>query len=538
MTVAHEFLNRGLKVLVLEAGGKGLEKKTQDLYKGEVTDKRHGDLDRYRHRRLGGTTTVWGGRCAPFDDVDFERRSHVAYSGWPIGRKELDPYYERAHEYLHLGAYSYDAREALPDAPPELIPGFPSAQVQSDRLWRFSLPTDFGKEYLQPLQASRNVTVCLHANALRLVTLREGGAVDYLLAGSLDGGMFRVRAKSFVLAMGGLETTRLLLVSNDVHAGGIGNQRDLLGRFYISHMTGDLGEATFTPKGGPVIWNYEQSPEGIYCKRALAIREQQQRMEGLLNFRAILSHPGAADPAHGNGVISAMYLVKRFLMHRIPPEYSKTLASGAALERVAAHCGNLVLDLPRVLSFSAMWTRKRLLSRRKFPSLAFASKSNTYTLHYDGEQSPNPESRVTLTRQKDEFGVPRLRVDWRCQSSDVESVIRSAQLIQASLEASGVGKFRFDPEERRPAVEDNGVGSHHMGTTRMASSPGWGVVDENCRVFGVDNLYVASSSTFPTSGCANPTLTIVALAVRIADRLKQEHERGSAQFASAVSVES
>jgi len=177
MTAAHEFLDRGLTVMLLEAGGMRLEKKTQDLYKGEIGDKRHGDLERYRHRRMGGTTTVCGGRCAPFDEVDFERRSHVPYSGWPIGKRDMDPYYERAHEYCHLGEYSYTARDSLLGNL-ELIPGFRSSQVLSDRLWRFSPPTDFGKEYLQPMAQSHNITVCLHANALKLVTRPEGNAVS------------------------------------------------------------------------------------------------------------------------------------------------------------------------------------------------------------------------------------------------------------------------------------------------------------------------------------------------------------------------
>jgi len=532
MTTAHEFVNRGLKVLVLEAGGTRLESKTQDLYKGEVADRSHGALDRYRQRRLGGTTVVWGGRCAPFDDVDFERREHVPYSGWPIRKSDLDPYYERAHAYCHLGDYNYSAAESLPNAPAEFIPGFRSDQVDADRLWRFSLPTDFAKAYLDALKQSRNVTVCTHANALKLMTPEQGGAVEHLLVGTIGQRTFRVRAKSYVLAMGGLETTRLLLVSNDVHPRGIGNDGDLVGRFYISHMTGDLGEVTFTPKGGPVVWNYEQTPEGIYCKRALGILEQTQRTQGLMNFRAILSHSSASDPAHGNGVISSMYLIKRFLMHRIPPEYSRALAGSGALEHVAAHSGNVLRDFPRLLSFSAMWTRKRLLSTRKFPSLAFESRSNTYTIHYDGEQAPNRQSRVTLSDQKDAFAIPRLRVDWRCQDADVESVLRSCELIGQSLAESGTGRLQFNPRVRAAAVRDNGVGSHHIGTTRMASDPQCGVVDDNCRVFGMANLYIASSSVFPTSGCANPTLTIVALAARLADHLQEVHSRGAAEFAT------
>ena len=292
--------------------------------------------------------------------------------------------------------------------------------------------------------------------------------------------------------MGGRETTRLLLVSNDLHRGGIGNEHDLLGRFYLSQMTGDIGEVTFTPHGGPVIWNYERTPEGVYCQRALAILERKQRAEGLLNFRAMLSHASAECPQ--------------------PSRHG-------ALEHLAARCGNLM---------------REFLRPRRPPSLAFAGESNTYTLQYSGEQSPNRESRVTLSARKDSFGINFLRADWRAKDLDVKSVIRSFELIGDSLEASGVGKLRFEPRERFSAIRENGAGSHHLGTTRMAFSPMWGVADENCRIFGVDNLYVASRSLFPTSGCADPTLTTVALAIRLADHLKQVHARGAAQFVMPV----
>jgi choline dehydrogenase-like flavoprotein len=157
----------------------------------------------------------------------------------------------------------------------------------------------------------------------------------------------------------------------------------------------------------------------------------------------------------------------------------------------------------------------------------FAEQIEYLHTDYDGEQSPDPNSRVTLSDQKDAFGYNRLPVDWRCQGLDVESVVRSCELIGESLEASDVGKLQFSPRARAAAVLDNGVGSHHMGTTRMAGRPCWGVVEENCRGFRVDNVYVASSSVFPTSGSANPTLTIVALAIRVADRLNEVHAKAA-----------
>jgi choline dehydrogenase-like flavoprotein len=522
IALASELLHSGKDVVLLEGGGTRLERGMQDLYKGEVVDPdRHGRLELYRQRRFGGTTAVWGGRCAPFDEIDFECRPYLPHSGWPIHKTDLDPYYVRAHEYCDLGTYAYRVSEALPNQPEEMIPGLESSDVHTDRLWRFSLPTNFAKEYGDGLRRSQTVRVYLHANCRRICTVQKGNAVDHLEIASSAEGSFKLRARQYVLAAGGLEVTRLLLSSDDVHTKGIGNDRDLVGRFYLSHMTGDLGEVLFRPKGRGVVWNYERTIDDVYCRRAISICEKRQRYDRLLNFRATLNHPPAADPRHENGVLSLMYLVKRFFANRIPPEYSRTLSGLTPLRHVFAHCGNVVNDLGNLTRFSGMWVRKRISSRRKLPSVAFESKSNVYTLHFDAEQSPNPDSRVTLADTTDVFGMKRLKVDWRFSDIDLESVVQSCRLISSALERSGAGTMLFRPEDIAEQIRTTcGVGSHHIGTTRMAGDPSRGVVDDNCRVYGIDNLYIASSSVFPTSGVANPTLTIVALAIRLADHLK------------------
>jgi len=161
------------------------------------------------------------------------------------------------------------------------------------------------------------------------------------------------------------------------------------------------------------------------------------------------------------------------------------------------------------------------LSKRKLPSVVLENKSNIYTLHFDAEQSPNRDSRVMLGTEKDIFGLNRLKVDWRFTDADVKSACKSFQLIAKELQLSGAGKMEIDLESLARKIKDTGVGSHHIGTTRMSSDPSQGVVDEDCRVHGIDNLYIASSSVFPTSSYANPTLTILALALRLADHIKQ-----------------
>jgi len=519
MTIAHELCNSGLDVMLLEAGGRNFSDRAQEPYRGDVVDRaHHGALEDYRHRRLGGTTAVWGGRCAPFTAIDFERREHVPYSGWPISLSDMDPFYARANQYCQAGVYDYQGETALPA--PEAIPHFNSDEVDSKGIWRFSPPTDFGRVYGPAVSESANVTIVLHANCLRLQSASDGSSIDYVEAASAPSRTFRVRATRVVLACGGLEAVRVMLASNDVHPNGIGNQYGLVGRFYISHMTGDAGEVE-VPCGTRALWDYQRDSDGVYCRRALTISRKTQHREGLLNFRAIFSHPSAADPGHGSSVLSAMYLVKRLIARRIPPEYSRALSGMSPLEHIAAHSKNILLGAPSLASFALGWSHKRVFASRKLPSVVLPSRSGIYTLHYDAEQRPNPESRVSLCETRDSFGVQRLKVDWRFTPEDIASVVRSCRLIGDELQRTATGRLLFDPETAAERLAANsGVGSHHIGATRMAASPRDGVVDSDCRVHGVRNLYIASSSTFPTSGFANPTLTIVAFAVRIADHLR------------------
>jgi hypothetical protein len=185
-----------------------------------------------------------------------------------------------------------------------------------------------------------------------------------------------------------------------------------------------------------------------------------------------------------------------------------------------SHLKNITVDFPHVFAFASKWIKERLLSKRQLPSVVLGSKSNSYIFHFDAEQSPNYHSRVMLGEERDVFGLNRLKVDWQYTDFDLQNVIKSYQVIAETLQITGTGKLEFEPAKMPDLIKQNlGVGSHHIGTTRMADSPSQGVVDRNCQVHGINNLYIASSSVFPTSSFANPTLTIVALAIRLADYL-------------------
>ena len=516
ITMARKLIDCGLDVLLLEAGGLSPESATQDLYAGSVLDERlHSPLIKYRQRMFGGTTTIWGGRCVPFDEIDFEHRNYIPHSGWPIERSELRPFYEGANRLCEAGDFSYRAGEAFRQPLPPMLAGFESAHFTTDTLERFSCPTDFGRRYLHKLSSAPKLRVLLHANVTKIELNESGKHVAQLTVQNLQGKRFSVTAKKFVLATGGLEVARLLLVNRDVHPRGIGNQHDVVGRYYMCHIAGTLGRIRIDGALDRVHHGYEISEEGIYCRRRLALREEVQRSQQLGNFVARLHHPRITDPSHRNAVLSFLYLAKSF----IPYEYGKRLYGDdhATFRSWVGHLRNVVTGPFEAAEFSWHMLRDRLLAERKYPSVIIRSKANLYSLDFHAEQQPNPESRVSLSDEIDSLGMARLKVDWRYTAGDVDTVTRTLALLAGDIRRSGVGRFDYDPVTVEAEMTRYGAyGGHHIGTARMGSNPRSSVVNADCRVHGIDNLYIVSSATFPTSSQANPTLTVVALALRLA----------------------
>lgn len=520
ISLALQFLGTSRSVLLLESGGEQEEADTQALYAGTVSDERlHSAPDRYRQRRFGGTTTIWGGRCMPFDDIDFEFRPWLPHSGWPFGREALLPFYPAANRLCEAGEFSYDAAGALGEGSRPIIAGFRSAHFHDDALERFSCPTDFAARYAHKLRSAGNIRVLLHANVTHIRLARSGAHVESLEVATLAGRRRMVHAREFVLAAGGLETARLLLANRDVHPNGIGNDRDLVGRFYMCHMAGTIGTVRLKVPPSSVHHGYDLSPEGVYCRRRFALCAQTQRSLKIGNFIARLHHPRIPNPAHGSGVLSLLYLAKPV----IPYEYAKRLygedAKGMALW--LRHAGNVLTDPLAAVRFAWQMLRHRKLAARKFPSIIVKPRTNVFELDFHAEQQPNPASRVRLSEERDALGMPRLHVDWQYLPMDLETVQQSLRLFAGDLAQLGLGSFDYDPATVEGEMTRYGAyGGHHIGTARMGTDPATSVVDADCRVHGLDNLYVAGSAVFPTSGQANPTLTIVALTLRLAEHLK------------------
>ncbi|PZQ55953.1 MAG: GMC family oxidoreductase [Phenylobacterium zucineum] len=520
LTLALDLIDSGQRVAVIEAGALNGKPTDQSLYEGEVVGTRHAQPHMYRHRRLGGSTAIWGGRCIPYDPVDFERRDYVAMSGWPIAPQEVVRHYPRAQEILEAGAYDYAACSAIADG--DLIAGFRDPDVLTESLERFSLPTNFWREHGAAINASPNVQLVAEASALKL-RRGDGERIEALVCAGPGGGQFEVRARQFILAVGGLETVRLLGFS------GLGDEGGMLGRTYMCHVESSLGELRLSPKDRAIKYGFERTRDGVYARRRFTLSAERQRELRVMNVAIRPHHPAAGDPSHGHPVLSAMFLAKRFII----PEYARRFAalekaSGKphGLDLLGAHLKNVVLGSPRLALFTADWTYRRYLSRRRLPYVALPSAAGAFPLDLNAEQEPNLESRVSLTDQLDRNGMPRLRVDWRLTELDYRTVSTALRELRGALRRTDCGDVAFDDAALDEEVRENvkPVGGHHIGTARMSLSPADGVVDTDCRVHGTANLYVASAATFPTSSHANPTLTIVAMALRLGEHLRAQRD--------------
>jgi choline dehydrogenase-like flavoprotein len=457
IAIARTFRLGSTSVCLLESGGLTFDDRTHRLYDGPAEGTALNTSRSYllstRLRYFGGTTNHWAGYCRPLDRLDFTERSWVPYSGWPIGRDDLDPYYGLATDVLQIGSFegTTEGRGWEPGA--VVFDGaIPTRQFHLS-------PTRFGTRFRQELASAANLKVYLNANLVQVGVNDAAAHVDRLDVATLGGKRFTVIPKLVVLAAGGIENARLLLASDRVHRAGLGNARDLVGRFFMEHPGIPVGHILLTaPLRDPDLYH------GSAHQAFLSLSDQLQRQHQLLNGAAFLRFQPVEDA---------------------PDRVQQLARTLSALERIAG----------RSSSSPPLYARVGI----------------------QAEQSPNPESRVTLIDETDELGMRHARLDWRLSARDIESARRTMEVIALELGRRGLGRGQAVEEVDLEGIDFQ---CHHMGTTRMSAGPALGVVDAHCRVHGVANLYVAGSSVFPTSGLANPTFTIVALALRLADHLK------------------
>jgi choline dehydrogenase-like flavoprotein len=517
IAVALELEKAGVSVLLLEAGGEQKEDSVHDAYKGKILNANHPPAEDYRERRLGGTTTLWSGRCVPFDPIDFEERPWMEMSGWPISGDDLLPFYPHANELVEAGEFDYCADTAFDHPLKPMIAGFESKVFTTNTMERFSCPTNFGWRYRARLAASTLIRLVLHAAVTKIELGQDGTVVSGLDVRTPSGERLAVDADEYVLAMGGLEAPRLMLASNDVHSKGIANESGVLGRYYMAHLAGTAGR--FRPRGGTksVYNNYDISDDGVYTRRRIAMRPEVQRERGIGNCVARLHHTRINDPSHGSGVLSTFRLGRA----AVPQKFvSRIEDEKMSVTDVLHHSMNVIREIPSVVGFARNMVFHRILADRKFPSVVVKPRGG-YSLDFHSEQSPNWNSQVRLGTERDALGMPRLEVDWRYSDMDLKTVGTFLELFGTEVHRSGVGIFAFDSAQvELEMVRYGAYPGHQLGTTRMSADPRHGVVDSECRVHGVANLHIAGAAVFATSSQANPTLTMLALALRLAERLR------------------
>ncbi len=524
IAIAHALRGTGLRIILLESGGTAETPAALDLNRGHAAPTgSHEPLEENRRRMWGGATSAWGGRCIPFDEIDFSARPWVPHSGWPFGKAELDPYYAQAMQLCDAGPAQFRTEEAFPNAQGEMITGFDSAQVVTDRLERWSPPVHFGKHYAEDLRRAENIRVLLHANCLGVRLDATGQRVIRLDAASEPGRLFTVLPQHCILATGALESTRLLLASNDVQPNGIGGEA--LGRYYMSHFFGAIAVARLRNPAHGFIYGFERDAEGVYCRRRFWITPEAQHAEQMLNSIAFFFRPSLGASQHHSGLFSATYLAKFALgaLRRHGPARTVALARENRAE-LLAHLRTAVTDAPAAVPELLGIIRQRFLARRRLPFILPPPDANQFHLFYQTEQAPNRDSLVRLHTERDLFGMPRLEVAIRFTELDLHTIRATHRLIASRFAESGTGTLQYDEaalaawiEERRTQFNSS---AHQLGTTRMGLDPRTSVVNADCRVHGVENLFVAGASVFPTGGHANPTLTVLALALRLAAHLR------------------
>lgn len=523
VVVALELARKGHDVLLIESGGSRADERVQALGDAAILDPaRHVAMNLATRRQIGGASNIWGGRCVPYDPIDFDRRPFIPHSEWPLTYDDVAGYYPRASDWFFTGKPVFSTHDAPELRHRTIVPGLPDGDVLSSTLERWSLPTNFGTHYARELAATPRLRVEPGLTCVEIDTDPAARTVTGLRCRRLDGSEARVEARHYVIACGGLETTRLLLASRSVMPHGIGNHSDQLGRFYMGHISGKIADVVFDTPARETAYAYERDADGVYVRHRLSFSREALLRERLPNIVGWLVNPEIAKPEHGSGVLSFAYLAlsSPFFGKRFIAEGIRQAAIGKGPRVVWPHVRNMLRDFPATAAFVPTFAYRRFLVRRKAPGFFVRSAANRYPLQYHGEQVPQPESRVTLGAARDELGMPRLVIDLRYSPQDVDGVVRAHELWDAHLRRHGCGRIEYHDGDLRESIEAQAAdGYHQAGTTRMSRDPGDGVVDEHLRVHGIVNLHVASSSAFVTSGQANTTFMIVAFALRLADRL-------------------
>jgi nucleoside-diphosphate-sugar epimerase len=516
LALAHGCLMRGLKVLMLESGCSDASDLKNELNRAvDLNPSTHVPLEEGAARILGGNSHLWGGRCVPFDPIDFEPRPWIKHSGWPIAYEEVARWYGEASEFLQCRR---DFR-ALPVWPENAVVQFHALESWTSTSHIAQLHGDWMKTHpaLQILLNATVVDLIMNETADRVAMVR-----------TTDGASTHdVPVKRLVLACGAVQAVRLLLIAQRSHPTVLGGTDGPLGRFYMGHVAGKIADLVLEDPRTAGDYDYSRDQSG-FNRRRILLSDQVQRDQRLQQISFIAGSPLIHDPKHRMGALSMVWLIlasplgKRFLNAPLRNVYL-----GPPNVSVSGHLANVVRTPLATVAGMLQIYRKMFRDRPRRPTIFLRNSEGRFALFYHAEQSPDAENRIQLASETDALGAPRASIAFHYARKDADRIVRAHDALSDALKVLGVGSLRYayPPEARVQAVLDQARdGMHQIGCARMASDPKAGVVDTDAKAFGVKNLYLASTAIMPTASHANPTYVGVALARRLAAHLAgQEH---------------
>ncbi len=498
LAIVNRLAGSNIRVCLIEAGGRDLELRTQRLYRGETVGSSYYRLAMCRYRLFGGTSNRWGGWLRPLDEIDYERREWLPGSGWPISHQAVARHHGDAAAVLNAPSPEFGLAHWAEQMPP----GLPLSGDFENAIIQLGPQTNFAESLGERILNAPNVTALLHANVTELLLEPGTARLASVAVRTLGGSTRHVRARAFVLATGGIENARLLLASRRQRPAGLGNEHDLVGRYFIEHPHVPAGHIAGISDSAPTGF-YAIHAGGSAARGILKPSEAGLRTHRLPSCSISLEDPAyhtVGTPFLGWSPYVMVYPVNAYrAIHRIEPRVGNRVKAVAERAWMAAR------------------HRQTLKLEHDARARSGTAGAPLVSLYFRVEQIPDPSNRVTLLDRRDELGVPLTRLRWRVSERDLATVTDWLGVLDRQLRSAGIGHIV-------PPVDGWGDqiigGPHHIGTTRMSFAPSSGVVNSDCRVHSVENLYIAGSSVFTTGGHANPTFTIVALALRLAEHLR------------------
>ncbi len=483
ISIALQWKDTPYKVILLEGGGFDYDDRVQELYRGKTIGHPYYPNRASRLHYFGGSTMHWGGMCSVFDDIDFEKRDWVENSGWPIKRKDIADYYPQAHNILDLGPYEWDVKY-WQQQNDNFVPLPLDEKAIWSKMWHFSPPTRFGTKYREDIVNAANIHLYTYANVVDITANENVSAIQQVTVKNYAGKQHTVKAKLFVLACCSIQNSRILQACNKQAPKGLGNDNDIVGRYFMEHVEIKSGELWLNHNDPLKLYEFVQ---GTKVRAELAISAEKQKELQVLNATVSL----------------------------MPLELSrKSLPAVTVYKEEDPRKG-----MDTLIKYSTL--DKRNFLQRMFAKSMFQS----YGMFTRAEQLPNPESRVVLSEEKDELGMPRADLKWTLSPIDKKTVYTINKLIGQQVGIAGIGRVRLKDwladDNIKELPDYTSGGWHHLGTTRMSDNPKTGVVDANCKIHGIGNFYVAGASCYTTGGAVNPTLTCVAISLRLSDHLKE-----------------